>query len=136
MDSSNQSETGIKISSAIFISFGFCCLLLCCGAYLFLRKEKNKRNQIHLTNHRRPSEAPSQIFTIDLPDPHSSNITINDPSYLHLYDKPPPPYESIQESLLGKFFSYKNNVLLSSIIATHHESNVQILSHSTTEQIS
>jgi hypothetical protein len=83
MNSSNKSETAIKIFSAIFISFAFCLVLLCCGAYLFLKKENKKQNQIHFTNHRHPSEPHAQIFTIDLPD------------------KPPPSYESTQESFSG-----------------------------------
>jgi hypothetical protein len=96
MDPSTNSEDAIKIFSIITFSFGFCCLILCCGGYI-LSKKNAQRTQIHFTNHQYSSEAHAHIFTIEVPDTQSSNTAITDSSYLHSSDKPPPSYESIEE---------------------------------------
>jgi len=95
MDSSNNPGEAIKIFGIISLSFGFCCLLLCCAGCILSKKQNKKQNQIHFTNHRHSSEPHSHIFMIEVPDAQSPNTTITDPSYVHHSDKPPPPYQFI-----------------------------------------
>lgn len=80
MDSSSDFSVSIQIFSIISLLMTFCCLLLCCGGYVLSKKEKRKRTQIHFTNHRHPSEAHGNIFTIDLPDASAPHADPTNPS--------------------------------------------------------
>ena len=97
MDLTSRAEATIKIIAAVSISFGICCVILCCGAYIVSKKKYRKQNQIHLTNCRCPSATSTQVFTIDVPD--------IPPSDLYLSNEPPPIYESTQEQFPGRYLS-------------------------------
>lgn len=129
MDLTSRAEATMKIILAVSLSFGICCIVLCCGAYILSKKKYRKQNQIHLTNGRCHSVTSRQVFTIDVPD-----IPVADP---YLSDEPPPMYESTQESFSRKYlfnsFDLTSKILFVLIIAYQHQSNNPDVPSSTVE---
>ncbi|CAF1234645.1 unnamed protein product [Adineta steineri] len=97
MNSSNDSEGALKIISIISLSFGSCCLLLCCAGYTLSKKTNKQKNQIHFINNQHDSDANAHIFTIDVNDTQSHSSDVINPPYYHYFDVPPPPYEAQEE---------------------------------------
>lgn len=99
MVSRNDPQLPITIFSILSLALGFCCIALCCGSYILSKKKNKKQTQIHLSDDRRPSEAPTDVFTIDLPDAHLPGVTNVNPAYISSSDDPSESHQPIGEPL-------------------------------------